>query len=64
MQNRWDINTMRIEEAETIGDKEDKVMENNEVVKKRKRKLLDHKGRLRELDDSIKLNNIHIIGVP
>ena len=38
-------------------------MENNEV-KKKERKLLHHKGRLRELDDSTKRNNLHITGVP
>ena len=39
-------------------------MENNEAEKKREIKLLDHEGGLRELTDSIKQNNIHIIGVP
>ena len=37
-------------------------MENNE--KKRERKVLDDECRLRELSDSLKYNNIHIIGVP
>ena len=56
---------MRTEEAEVrIGDIEDKIMENNKAEKKRERKLLDHEGRLRELSDSIKWNNICIIGVP
>ena len=39
-------------------------MENDEVEKKRERRLLDHERRLRELRDSIKQNNIHIIGDP
>ena len=39
-------------------------MENSEAEKKRKRKILDHKWRLRELSDFIKCNNILIIGVP
>ena len=39
-------------------------MENNEAEKKTKIKLLDHKGRPREFSDSIKHNNICIIGVP
>jgi len=39
-------------------------MENNEAEKKRERKILDHECRLRKLSDSIKLNNIRIIGVP
>ena len=47
--------TMRTEEAEErISDVEDKIMENNEAEKNKERKLLDHKGRLRELSDSIK----------
>ena len=36
---------------------EDKIMENNAAEKKRER-------RLRELSDTIKWNNIHIIGAP
>ena len=40
MQNRLDIITMRIEEAEDrIGDIDDKIMENNKAEKKRERKL-------------------------
>jgi len=39
-------------------------VENNEAEQKRERKILDHKSRLRELSDSIKHNNIHLIGVP
>ena len=39
MQNRWDIMTMRSEEAEErIGDTEDKIMENNEAEKKTEKK--------------------------
>ena len=38
-------------------------MENNESEKKRERKMVDHKYRLRELSDSVKHNNIHIIGI-
>ena len=58
-------NHNRMEEAEEcISDIEDKIMENNAPEKKRKRKLLDHPYRLRELSDSTKHNNIHILGVP
>jgi len=39
-------------------------MENKEAERKRDRKLLDHKGRLRELCNSIKQNYIQIIGAP
>ena len=33
-------------------------MENDEAEKKRERKLLDHKGRIRDLSDYMKQNNI------
>ena len=53
-----------MEEAEErIGEIKDKIMQ-NEAEKKRERKLLDHKERIRELSNSVKWNNIHIIGVP
>lgn len=39
-------------------------MKNNEAEKKRERKVVDHKGRLRELSNLLKCNNIPIIGVP
>ena len=39
-------------------------MENNEAEKKRERKILEDKCKLRELSDSIKHNNIHIIAAP
>ena len=46
---------MRLNEAEErISDIDDKIMENKEAEKKTERKLLDHKGRLRKLSDSIK----------
>ena len=47
-----------------VNDIEDRIMENNEVEQKRERRIMDHKNRLRELSDSIKHNDIHIIGVP
>ena len=39
-------------------------MENNEAEKKRERKVMDHEGRLGELSNSLKYNNIHIKEVP
>ena len=36
-------------------------MENN-VADKRERKIMQHENSFRELSDSIKCNNIHIIG--
>ena len=60
MQNWLDIMTTRMEEAkEWINDIEDKIMENNEAWKEEGKKNI----RLRELSDSMKYNNICIIGV-
>ena len=57
--------TVRTEEAEErISETEDKIMGNDEAEKKRERKLLDHEGRIRELSDSMKQNNICNKGVP
>ena len=39
-------------------------MEYNEAKKKQEKELLDHKGRFRDLSDSMKSNDICIIGVP
>ena len=53
-----------MKEAEDwIGDTEGKIIENNEPEKERGIKLLDHKYKLRELSDSTKCNNIHLIRV-
>ena len=55
MQNKLDTVTARMGEAEErIGEIEDRIMENDEAEKKRDRKLLDYKGRIRDLSDSIK----------
>ena len=55
----------RLEKAEEwISDLEDNIMENNEDEQKRERRTMEHEKRLRELSDSIKCKNIHIIGVP
>ena len=55
------MTTMMEEAEEQISVIEDKIMENNEA-EKRERNILDHKGRPRELSDSIK-HNIGIIGI-
>lgn len=39
-------------------------MENNETDKKREIKVMDHEGRLREVSDLLKRNNVCIMGVP
>ena len=43
------------EAKERITDTEDKIMENNEVERKKERKILDQECRLRELIDSISI---------
>ena len=55
----------QMDEAEQqLGDIEDKFMENNEAGKKREIKAKEHDLRIREISDSLKRNNITIIGVP
>ena len=57
--------TARIEEAEErIGELEDKVMEKEEAEKKRDKKIQEYEGKIRELSDTLKRNNIRIIGIP
>ena len=57
--------TARINEAEErISDIEDKMMENKETEKERDKQLPDHKGRIQEINDTIKRKNIRIIGIP
>ena len=54
-----------MDEAEQqISDIEDKLMEKNEAEKKRDTKVKEHDLRIREISDSLKRNNITIIGVP
>ena len=52
------------EAGEQKSDIEDKIMENNEAENKRERNVLNHEYRLRELNYSLKHNNIYIIEVP
>ena len=65
MQSHMDATVTRINEAEQrISDTKDKIMENNEAEKKREIEEKDHDLRIREVSDSLKRNNIRIIGVP
>ena len=66
VQNKMEPAIARIEEAEErIGELEDKIMEKEEAKKKRdKKKIQEYEGRIRELSDAIKWNNIRIIGIP
>ena len=60
-----DATATRMDEAEQqISNIEDKLTENNEAEKKRETKAKEHNLRIREIDDSLKRNNIRIIGVP
>ena len=55
--------TARINEAEEgVSDMEEKMMENQEAEKDKQ--LLDHKGKIQEISNTIKQNSIRIIGVP
>ena len=57
--------TARINEAEErISDMEDHMMETKEAEQKRDKQLVDHKRRIREISDTIRRNNIRIIGIP
>ncbi|KAF0873149.1 LORF1 protein, partial [Crocuta crocuta] len=47
-----------------IGDLEDTIIEKEEAEKKRGKLIQQHKRRVRELSDTIKWNNICIIGIP
>ena len=55
----------RMDEAEQrISNIEDKPIENKEAEKKREIKAKEHNLRIREISDSLKRNNIKLIGVP
>ena len=43
---------------------EDKLMTRKEAEEKRDKQLKDHEDRLREINDSLRRKNLHIIGVP
>lgn len=65
VQSKMEALTARINEAEErISDIEDQMTENKEAEQKRDKQLLDHEGRIREISDTIRRNNIRIIGIP
>ena len=65
MQNKMETTTAQTEEAEErIGELEDKIMEKEEAEKKRDKKIQEYEGKIRELSDTLKRNNIRIIGIP
>ena len=60
-----DATAARMDEAEQrISDIEDKLIENTDTEKTREIKAKEHNLRIREASDSLKRNNIKIIGVP
>ena len=65
MQYKMEALTARINEAEErISDIEDQMTENKEVEQNRDKELLNHEGRIREIRDTIRRNNIRRIGIP
>ena len=47
-----------------MSDIADKLMARKEAQEKREKQLKDRKERLREINDSLRRNNLHLIGVP
>ena len=47
-----------------MSDIEDKLMARRETEEKREKQLKDHEDRLREINDSLRRKNLHLIGVP
>ena len=47
-----------------MSDIEDKLMAKRETEEKRHRQLKAHEDRLREINDSLRKKNLHLIGVP
>ena len=65
LQSRMDAAVARMDEAEQrISDIDNKLIENNEAEKKGEIKAEEHDLKIREISDSLKRNNIRIIGVP
>ena len=65
MRNTVGIMNRRPDEAEEqINDLDDRIMLNNQAERKREKRIMENDKRLGELSDSIKCNNIRIIGVP
>ena len=63
MQTQMKAIKMRMDEAEEQSNIEGKIMENNED-EKRDRKVMDHKGILREFSNLVKCDKIHTEGIP
>ena len=57
------INSRWEEAEEQIDDLEDRVMESNQAEQKKEKGIMQNENQLRELSDSIKYNNVYILGV-
>ena len=65
MNNKLEAATSRIDEAERrIGELEDIVIAKEEAEKKREKLIQEQERRIRDLSDSIKRNNIRLLGIP
>ena len=65
MQSKWNALTAWVTEVEErVGDIGDKLTERKEAEEKREKQLKAHEERLREINDSWRRKNIHLIGVP
>ena len=65
MQSKLEVLTTRVNEVEEqVSDIEDKLMAKKETEEKRDKQLKDHEDRLREISDSLRKKNLHLIGVP
>ena len=65
MQSKQEVLMMMGNEVEErVSDIEDKLMARKEAEEKREKQLKDHEERLREINDSFRRKNLHIIGVP
>ena len=65
MQSKLEALTMGVNGVEErLSDTEDKLMARKEAEEKREKQLKDHEERLREINDSLKRKNLHLIGVP
>ena len=58
------INSSLEEAEEQIRDLEDRVIESNQAEQVREKIIMQNENRLKEISDSIKHNNICIIGIP
>ena len=64
MQSKLEVLMTRVNEVEEqVSDIEDKLMARKEAEEKREKQLKDHEDRLREIIDSLRKTNLHLIGV-